>query len=488
MLRKRSILLILLFAVAVADLSAQYNSVLYFMNLPQRNNLNPALRSTNRVYLGLPGISDISVKVDNNFLRLTDIFVDGVISDSTVSFLEGGESLNSFLDGLGDYISLEPHVSVQLFSLGFSAGKDAYFKFDITERVEGNFVFPGDLLRLGLEGHDSFVGESIDLSSFRTDLKAFHEIGAGFSKNITEKLRLGIRGKMLIGLAAVNTENNGLTLTVNDDYTHTLDANMAMTISGPLTFVSDEEGHLEDVIFDEERFDDAEDVISYLKNTENMGFGLDLGAEYKFNDKFAVSAALTDFGFIKWANQRSKITLIDQIEFSGNTFQDVYDETITVEELMEQMLDSLDNSILVSDLNEAFTTRLPMGLTAGASLNLTKSLSLGVLSYTKFMGENINQSTTFSANINLGSTLSTTVAYTMENRRHDNLGFGLALRGSFLQFYTLVENVPLKWSEFSIDGNPYKLPDYMNTVQLRVGLNMVFGNKLKKKDEITEVD
>ena len=71
------------------------------MNLQQRNTLNPALRTPGRVYIGLPGISDISVRVDNNFLSLSDLFTNGVISDSTFAFLKPGEDLDNFLAGLG---------------------------------------------------------------------------------------------------------------------------------------------------------------------------------------------------------------------------------------------------------------------------------------------------------------------------------------------------------------------------------------------------
>ncbi|MDZ7633651.1 MAG: hypothetical protein U5L72_04060 [Bacteroidales bacterium] len=49
------------------------------MNLPQRTTLNPALQPSGRVYVGLPGISDISVRIDNNFLSFSDMFNSGVI-------------------------------------------------------------------------------------------------------------------------------------------------------------------------------------------------------------------------------------------------------------------------------------------------------------------------------------------------------------------------------------------------------------------------
>jgi len=60
---------------------------------------------------------------------------------------------------------------------------------------------PGDLFRLALKGNEGFVGNKIDLSSLRGDIKYYREVGVGFSKNFTDKLRIGIKGKLLFGIA-----------------------------------------------------------------------------------------------------------------------------------------------------------------------------------------------------------------------------------------------------------------------------------------------
>jgi hypothetical protein len=59
------------------------------MNIPQASTLNPALKPTGRFTWVYPGISDISVRVDNNFLSVSNLFTGGIISDSTLAFLEG---------------------------------------------------------------------------------------------------------------------------------------------------------------------------------------------------------------------------------------------------------------------------------------------------------------------------------------------------------------------------------------------------------------
>ncbi len=470
MQRKTIILLLLLTAAALINVKAQTSHVLYYMNLPQRTTLNPALKPSGRVYVGLPGISDISVRVDNNFLSLSDMFNSGVISDSTFTILNPGEDLNRFLAGLGNNNSIEPQAVVQLFGLAFTVKNDLRISFDIKARADANFVLPGDLIRLGIEGNESFIGRNIDLSSLRADAKYYHEIGLGASKNITEKLRIGARVMMLSGVVSGHLTNNGMTLTVNDDFTHTVDADVSLNVSAPVTFTRDAtDGMIDNVRFDEDRFAEGNDYIAYALGFANPGFGIEVGAEYRFNDMFAVSAALTDVGFIKWKRDRSEIYFNKTFEFSGLTLQDVYDESLDFGDLMNWATDSLQTAIDLNESPGSHTTYLPSSFTAG------------LLSQTRFKGKQVHEALTLSGNLNLGNALSTTVAYTIANRRYDNLGFGLALRGGFFQMFALIDNIPLRWNEVVSGTESYRLPENWSTVHARMGVNFVFGNREKEK-------
>jgi hypothetical protein len=80
-------ILIFLLTVLFAEVSAQNSQILYFMNLPQNHMLNPALRPSNSVYIGLPVMSGININVNNNFVNFSDIFLKGQPKDSIISFL-----------------------------------------------------------------------------------------------------------------------------------------------------------------------------------------------------------------------------------------------------------------------------------------------------------------------------------------------------------------------------------------------------------------
>jgi hypothetical protein len=92
-----------------------------------------------------------------------------------------------------------------------------------------------------------FVGSTIDLSSLRADMKYFREFGAGFSRNFTDKLRIGVKAKLLFGIATATLDNKSLGITVNEDYSHTLDANMTVNMSGPVTVNMDSKHNISSV-------------------------------------------------------------------------------------------------------------------------------------------------------------------------------------------------------------------------------------------------
>lgn len=483
MTRKIKYILIMLLTFIVYDSAAQNSQVLYYMNLPQRHFLNPAIRPSNSLYIGLPVISGVNVNVNNNFVNFSDVIMKNPSGDSLITILHPDYDISRFVTKFKDVNAIEPEALVQLFGLGFNAGKDLYIFLDINERVDANVAIPGDLFRLAFQGNKQFAGNKIDLSTLRGDVKEYREFGLGFSKNFTNKLRLGIKGKLLFGTAAISIDNRALDITVNDDYTHTLNADLMVNFSAPVNVYINADKNIDSLTFDDSRFNSTKGIIDYLLKSSNMGLGLDIGAEYSFTSKLKVSAAITDLGYIKWKRDLTNLRAESQFTFSGIDLLKVYNGTMTFDSLGTEFLDSLKNSLFLTDTKIPFTTNLPFGVTFGGSYNLTKSISVGLLSYTRVIGKQLKEALTLSANINFGNAFSTSFAYTAANNRYDNLGAGLAFRTGFFQFYFIADRIPVVWDKLVTDGSTIPIPVSWNTVHLRLGMNLAFGNKLKKKDD-----
>jgi len=229
------------------------------------------------------------------------------------------------------------------------------------------------------------------------------------------------------------------------------------------------------------RFGFPLNVITFLKEWAYCDFVVDPVLWPQVSDKLAVSAAVKDLGFIKWKRDLAQLSIKSSFQFNGLTMQDVYDESVDFEELINWTIDSVQNVLRVEDNPQEFTTRLPATVVGAFSYTPVKFFTLGVLSQTRFEGPVIRQATTLSGNLNFGNIFSATMAYTAANRRYDNLGFGMALRGGFLQFFVMVDNIPLKYSSFTSGEQTLRLPDNINTVNARLGLNLVFGNRERDK-------
>jgi hypothetical protein len=480
---KIKFILCIILGVISSNAYAQNSQVLYFMNLPQNHLINPALRPSSSVYIGLPVISGINLNVNNNYVNFSDIIIKGQPKDSLISFLHPDYNTDKFLSRINDRNFLETETMIQLFGVGFSLGRDSYFFLDINERIEGNVVLPGDLFRLALKGNKEFVGKTIDFSSMRGDLKYYREFGVGFSRNFTDRLRIGIKGKLLFGLAAVSIDNKSLGITVNEDYSHTLEANMGVNISGPLNVYMDSNNNINNVAFDKSRFKTSAGRADFFSGEKNVGLGLDIGATYDLTERIVLSASVTNLGFIRWGKDLTNLKADNHFEFSGLNMLDVVNGTKTLNEVGTDMLDSLKNAFVVSSSKAPFTTYLPFGISFAGSYSVTKFFSVGILSYTRIISKQIREAVTMSANLNLGNAFSTSISYTAENHRYDNLGAGLAFRAGVLQFYLLSDRIPIVWNKIKDDKSNLIIPANWNTFNLRLGMNVVFGNRVKEKND-----
>jgi hypothetical protein len=287
--------------------------------------------------------------------------------------------------------------------------------------------------------------------------------------------------QLLFGITSASIDNKSLGITVNEDYSHTLDANLSVNMSGPVNVKMDSNHDITSIVFDDNTFKTSSGIADFFSGKKNLGIGMDIGATYDLTDRIIVSASITDLGFIRWTKDVTNLKANNKFEFSGLNMLDVLNGTKTIDELGKDMLDSLKNAFVVSNTKAPYTTYLPFGISFGGSYSVTKQFSVGLLSYSRIIGTQVREALTLSANINLGNSLSTTLSYTAENHQYDNLGAGLAFRAGTVQFYLVTDRIPVMWNRIKDDNTNIILPANWNTFNLRLGMNLVFGNRPKEK-------
>jgi hypothetical protein len=455
----------------VTSLNAQDNQTLYYLNrVPQSTFMNPALQPSCNFFLGLPVVSSLQMGVGNNTYSLTDIVKKHPTNDSLILFLhpDANYSKDDFVAKLDNNNYFFENTQTDLLTFGFRANT-WYFTFNLSEKIDVSFNYPKDLMILALYGNEKFFNETADFSALGVNGIFWREYGLGVSKQINENLTFGIRGKVLFGHVAAVTDNKSMGIYSSRDsiYIHT---NTYINTSIPLEARTTPEGEFDG--FDESGLDSI-DYIDYAMQHNNMGFGVDFGVYYKPVKKLGLSLSVVDLGYIKWDTDITNLALKGDFTFKGADLGELStNDSATFDGQFEEILDSLENSFKVTNQVTNFTTSLNTKIYVGASWLVSKKFDLSFLYRGYYFNNHLTSAYTFSANARPIRGISATVSYSIMNGSYNNIGVGLVLGGAPLQLYVVADNASAAlWGHQTTSLN------------FRVGLNIAFGCREKKKNE-----
>jgi len=449
-------------------ISAQkMNNTLYLMqNVPQSNQLNPAIQPECKVFLGFPGLSSIYLNYANNGFTYDDIIKDGtgLQKDSLVV------DINSFHDALQSTNTIVNQLDYTFFSLGIRA-KKMFFTLDVSSKIDSRLGFDKGLVSFLKNGNASYMGRTADLGAIGLDGTAYHEIALGVSKQVTEKLTVGVKAKMLLGVANMHMDESNLSVYTSEsgDLVQ-LRSKQLMKVSMPLNVTQDRDGYIDEI----EVLDDDLGT-TFFSGTNNKGFAFDLGATYQFDDRTTFYASILDIGGIKW-NDTYELSQDASFDWqggdwsqSGNSNDPNYRE---IEDVMEDLTDSITDAFRFNDKAGSYSRALPCKVYLGGSYKLNERVNVGAVSRTEIFDGKLRPSLSLSANTRVIRNFSASVSYSMVNNSYNNVGAGIAAKLGPFQIYAVSDNI------LAMNPNTAK------TANLRFGMNMMFGcrKKTKKKD------
>ncbi len=454
---KKTILLTLLIGSQFL-LFAQQDLTLYNMpNISQSSRVNPSLAPVNRFYIGLPVISSVYFNLSNSSFKYHDFYKlradDSVVID-----------IDNTIKKLRKTNFLKTSFNTDLISFGFKI-KRSYFTINVTEHVNFAFLYSKDLINLIDQGNGPFIGQQLDFTKTGFDATHYRDYSIGWSYEVNEKWRAGIRIKYLYGMENYSTTAGNFSFyTASDDYTLQVPTDISIRTSSP---DNSDEGY--------EQFDTSDsgvrsrNIKNYLFKRDNKGFAADLGASYKYNDKWDFSLSVIDLGYIKWKEDvKNYKTAAGKYEFSGvDLIRFINDTTAN----LEAVLDSIAETFKTSESTDAYTSYLPMHIYLGANYRINENSFGGGVIHTEFFKRTIQPTVTLSYNLQVGRHLTTSLSYSYMNHTFDNVGAGLAVNVGALQFYTVTDNIigliaPL---------------DARNS-HVHFGFNLIFGRPMKDRD------
>lgn len=418
---------------------AQYLRSSYFMEgTSARLQLNPGLQPT-RGYFNIPVIGSFNMSASSNVLGTSDI----------IDILDSGSDLYSN-DKLFDRLKADNRLNVNLntdiLSFGWYKGK-GFWSFNLGLRADFGAALSKDMFSM-MRTMNGFSLENIagqkqqySLSNQTLNMKAYAEIGLGYSRQITEKLTVGGRVKILLGLARaeMNVNKFDLELDVPDlnhyassdyasrgelspsdwygkGYSYAADANMITTLKGGgMTF--DQDGKIDN--FDLEAGD---------LGIAGSGFGIDLGASYKVWDNLTVSASILDLGFLKWKESETTVATVSGSEDVTIT-PDNYDHYIGGDFLSLERFDFREGSPeKVKTKTHLYSTLL----LAGEYGFWDNKLSVGAMYTARFTQPKTLSELTFLATIRPKSWLNAAISYSPIQAGGKSIGLALKLGSLFV--------------------------------------------------------
>ena len=351
-------LLILLGLAAVGGLRAQNLAAPILAGSWQSTYHNPAmvhfLPTTTTV--GLPGVA--------NDLRLQNAEYGDVFLRA------GGNRILSLASWAG---LVEERNAVQdvytIETIGYAKhrgpfGFGAYHRL----RVRGDADYPGSLVSLVALGNAAFIGRTVDIAP-RGGIVSYHELAAGLSYAVTDRIAVGARIKYLSGVSGIEVADGGrLDLTTGtENYTLTLDQDLTLNTVNAFDYRSLDNVELD---YNPSRLRPG-DLFS-----GNTGLAFDVGVAATF-DRLRLNASVTDLGAsINWKNDVTNLRFAGSSSFSG---LDILDDLLRDSVTLNQTVDSLLVELEPSRNTSGYRSRIAASIFLGGEYDLTDRFTAGAL-------------------------------------------------------------------------------------------------------------
>lgn len=426
--------------------NAQFLRTSYFMEgTHYRQQLNPALTPT-RGYINLPVIGAFNVAANSNSLGTQDI----------IDIIDNGDGFynnQDFINRLSNENRINVNLNTDIISFGWYKGKN-FWSFNVGARVDlgaqipkSMFDFLHDIDKEGFNWNDS----KFDIGKEELNINAYTEVGIGFARAINERLTVGGKVKVLLGMGNLNLKVNNISVDANlpEDISNITSVNQIRDYHAKMIVDAKLESSFKgmDLV---ENTNDPDPRNHYIDDFDFNGFGIagyggaiDLGASYKILDNLTVSAAVLDLGLIKWSKGSTNIaTANGNVDYNGNDYALTPDGLQQFKSDAESFLNRVESGDVLNyemlqlqkeDISKSRTTSLHSTMVFGAEYSLLNNwLSIGALSTTRFTKPKTQTELTLSANIRPKSWFNAAVSYSMIQSAGKSFGLALKLGPLFV--------------------------------------------------------
>ena len=434
--RNLKVLATLLLGIAPMAMSAQFNRTTFFMEgVSFKQQLNPAL-APSRGYVTVPFVGSINAGVSSNAIS-SEYFSDILNSSKTADYF----TTDKFINQLKDNNRLNMSLASDLAAAGWWAG-DGFWNVNLSLKLDLDANVKRDVFEFmrasrGMS-NQSWANANLFTHGGKAKANMYLETGLGYARPVTERLVLGVKVKMLFGIADLTAKVQDVTVKTNlqninphQDWSAITEEELQRVRGKALIQAHAEvDGSLTGLTF-------IKDDKHYIKDwqqygsTSFAGYGaaVDLGAAYKLGRDFTLSAAVLDLGFIKWGKDNSIKGVSEfqrEYDFDGvhaGEHRDEFKKTIESGSILNQDLWNMKE-----EESKSRTTKLRSTLVLGAQYKLLNDkLTVGALSTTRLGEINTQQELTFAGSFSFTKQVALAVSYSVIQSQGKGLGLGLKL-------------------------------------------------------------
>lgn len=342
----------------------ELNSAYFMDGMTSRHELNPAF-GNDQSYFSFPLLGSLNLKLQGNFGIQDVLFKNPNSGYYNRTFMHPDVSVSEALSGFNKGANkITEDISITILSAGFK-GLGGYNTIELKERSVGGISVPYELFEFAKDLNN----RSYEFDDIRAKVNLYTELAFGHSHQVSEKLRVGAKVKLLFGHANADLtiEDMKANLVGNQWQLSSKKAEANINMKG-IKFKNKTSDYKVSGTY--EHVDLGETDIDGL-GVSGFGLGLDLGAEYEVIEGLKVSAAVKDIGFISWKNNY----LLKQRK-STFTFDGFHDIAIKSDdskpgELLDDKMDGYADQL--SD----FMALNNEGDTGSKSTTLAATISLG---------------------------------------------------------------------------------------------------------------
>jgi hypothetical protein len=345
--------------------------------------------------------------------------------------------IGGVIDKLEHENILQYQINADLLRL-FYKHNNWNFSLLFTEKMNTKFSYRKDLLSLMWYGNAPFVGDTLQFAP-NINANYYREL-SGVVAYEFEKLSVGFRPKLLVGMANISSQQNRMDLFTNEnDYAIYLSGSYKLNTS---------------------RVDDflANPWQASLRG-KNLGYAFDAGINYKWNDKIELSASVNNVGRIHWQDDVRNYANSGEFSFGGiNLNEYLLSDSIGY----SYLADTLKTTFLPIESNSPYYSNLVPRAYANVMWNPAESYAFGLLTFIEFFDKprpvfSLFASKQLTSWLNVGSTVS------YKNNRLNNWGTSIIVTQRLFQFYFLSDNIigTIDWRN-------------SRNVNFRTGINFVF--------------